>query len=507
MILKIKTSFKLKISSLIKLISFCLFIHSQIWATNNCRSSYNSTFSLPAFSQKEDVIIHTVVARLLKASKNNNIDVFDMIEKNSVLFALQKESAGIPSFIKKIKMALNQHKINEESSEKKVTEESVEKEQEEQQQIEEKVLKERNQNDQNTLLKNDIKIRTYSIERRRILPELSDEKIQNVYKLSDGSIVFEIPDSIEDLVAKQDPTTGNLVIQNKIFKGFDKPRLQGYVSLPNGSIAMYENGEARITKNYSEGGPDFLWIMKPRKSKKPMRIPIPKNGFAKKLLPLSDGRIIVIKTNFKLSIYNPGLFSTEGKFSENIDVFDRIIDPLSGGLEYTAITDGIEYSKGLVAFSLSNGMIRLMDFRKKNKPTSIGYLISKKNHLTSIELLKDGQFATSSADQVQFWTLSNNSRFPSYHVDICKSPCYVLEVRHLSDGRLVARTNFGFAILEKDGTDLFRVTEFNNSYPSFTHILIQEKGFYITNLGSVYSNQDAFLDLWRPNNLKIGQQP
>ncbi len=279
MISIINNTFKLRFLFLIKLTLFCILVHPQTGAINTCLSSYNATLYLPSLKQNEEMIIKSLVDRLLIAARKKNIDVLEMIEQNSFLVALQKESAGIPKFMKKIKIALEKHRMDEESAEKKAKaeEQRLKEEKLEAQRLnKEETRKRQNQGDTSSLNKNDLNVVSFSNESQNFASEILVEKISRTYNLSDGTIVLTIPDSFEDIVAKQDPTTGNLVIQSKIFKGFHKPQFEGYVSLPNGKIAMYELGQARLTKDYveGEGGPDFLWIAKPETRKKPLRIPI-----------------------------------------------------------------------------------------------------------------------------------------------------------------------------------------------------------------------------------------
>lgn len=292
----------------------------------------------------------------------------------------------------KLKIALEKHRMDEKSAEKKAKAE----EQRLKETISKTIVTNTNSKTSEDILNHDLRKDNITAVPNRsyyqFFYDLSSRfnDIYGVHKLSNGDIVFqERADYHKDLIFRQDSSSGEPKLINTISK--EKfpcshpslgPCVAGYVSMPDGRIAMFG-----LRYNYStrpSSNPLYLYIRKPGNDDNPIIVEIPDSGYGevKKLVPLSNGRIAIFKTdrqfNTKVYFYRPGLFGTKGKISEN--------KTLRG------ITDVLELPNGKIAFFINSEEVILYNPRfgfnpflaKKIKKSEIEPLI--------IELLNDKKF-------------------------------------------------------------------------------------------------------------------
>jgi WD40 repeat protein len=447
--MKIFVPSKLKI--LINMSLFSLLFQSTIAAANTCLSSYMLVSKDSSLKQNEEEIINSLVERLMKAAKERNIDITDMIQQESVLLALKKHNANIPNFSKKLK-----EKIKKNNSTLVII----------------------------PKVKKSITI-PGPYETVQDLHQLLGEDIFKMNSLSDGTIIFNMI-GLTDYVAYQDPSTGRIKINSSFQKRIGEVR-DGYASLPDGSATMYESNKGSYT----------LWILYPGSDvKAPIGIDIPGREMVLQLLPLSNGRIIVIKTKGKFCIYTPGPNGTKGHLSG--DIF----------LEDTSIADAVELVNGDIAFALYSGKIVSLNLSNVLNPRFTGTSLGHTKGVTSLSLLSDGRLASSSYDgSVRVWSPGKDPLAPSQYKSNASIPLveggFVFKVRKLPDGRLVANSNNGkIHILEEDSSGNFKVIQSDQKHTDIsTNLLVLPTGDFITTEATFQGNA-SLAYLWSAKLIK-----
>ncbi len=461
-----KLFFTSKIRIIVSISLFTFLFQSTIAATNTCLSSYKAFNNESSAKQNEDQIIDSLVNRLMKAAQEKNIDVTVMIQQESVLLALKKHGVGIRDFFKKIKASLNK-KINE----KKEIDENK------------RVSFERETVPSDLYIPNVKQSITIPgpYDAVQDLNQLLGDKIFKMYSLSNGIIIFNM-NGLTDYFAYQDPSTGKIKIKDSFKKSAGVYR-GGYASLPDGSAVMYDSNSR---------GSYSLWIMYPGSdTRNPIGIDIPGKEMVLQLLPLSNGRIILIKTKGLFSIYTPGPNGTKGHLSNEIF------------LEDTGIHDVVELANGDIAFALYSGKIVSMNISNELNPRFTGTSLGHQKGVTSLSLLSDGRLASSSYDgSVRIWTPSHSPSAPSQFVSkdpiILSKDGFVFNVRKLPDGRLVANSNDGkIHILKDDGVGSFKVIQSEQKHIEIsTDILVLPSGDFITT-EAIFQGNASLAYLWK----------